>query len=171
LGVATAEDFVAAMKEAKAMNRLILLLACALAVSCSTTRQLAANRVLRKVDAVLCRERTGAGFERRLDALGAKIEAGTNPGERVASFPAPGGPGDPIPTTRPLPGYFPPRIVRVVYSVDTDGVVILQSADVVSLGSLFGNKQANYNAPAPRILLVPPPADPREALVRVAADL
>ena len=104
----------------------LLFLVCALIVGCSTTRKLAPGTVLRQVDLVLARERDVRRFEGRLDELGAQIEKGANSGEWVATVPLPG-----------KPGYFPPRTLRIVYVITDQGLVVLSSADVTSLGSPF----------------------------------
>jgi hypothetical protein len=122
------------------MKCALLLLVCSVLVGCGTTRHLAAKRVLTSIDADLSEQEIAADFEYRLDQLGAKIETGANPGERTTSFPAQVSPARAGIATRPLPGYFPPRIVRVVYIVSAEGTVTLQSADVISLGSRFGQK-------------------------------
>src|SRR5687768_6113988 len=106
----------------------LLLLLCLLVAGCSTSRRPAPGRVLREVDSVLGREREARKFEDRLGELGARIEKGQSPNERVATVALPG-----------RPGYFPPRTLRVVYEITDRGIVVLKTADLTALGSRFAH--------------------------------
>ena len=105
------------------MKCVILLLVCAVAVGCATSRRAAARRQLEKVDPTLGRERSRVVFEGRLHDLGAKIQTGASPtDERIATLSAPRS-----------PGYFPPPLVRIVYTVNDGGYVVIERTEVVSL--------------------------------------
>jgi hypothetical protein len=80
------------------------------------------------VDPVLGRVFGVHEFEGRLNQLGAIIEPGTIPAERVATVALPG-----------KPGYFPPRTLRIVYVITDKGLIELKSTDVTALGSRFAH--------------------------------
>jgi hypothetical protein len=108
------------------MKYSLLIVICVLVGGCSTTRRPSASGVLRQIDLVLARERDVHRFEDRLNELGAQIEKGASPEERIATVALPG-----------KPGYFPPRTLQVVYVITDKGLIELKSADVTSLGSRF----------------------------------
>ena len=117
------------------MKYFLSILVCAVVCGCSTARN--PSRVVQEADFVLGREREARKFEDRLDQLGARIEHGQTPGERIATVALPG-----------KPGYFPPRTLRVVYEVTDHGLVVLKTAEVTSLGSRFTRAKPN-KAPEP----------------------
>jgi hypothetical protein len=102
------------------MKTFVIAAGLALLCGCATPWHYSALRVVRQADAALAEETTATGFERRLAHLGAKIEGASS--QRVATF-----------LTPSSPSYFPPRQVRVVYSVTADGNVRLESATILSL--------------------------------------
>ncbi|HUR58376.1 MAG TPA: hypothetical protein VM029_11740 [Opitutaceae bacterium] len=113
------------------MKIAVILVACALASGCLTGRKSAAT-VLRQADRTLGDSaRDALSFEGRLHELGAIIELGATPGERTALVPVPG-----------KPGYFPPRILKVVYVLHDHGRVEVKSAELKSLGSGFAGTTA-----------------------------
>jgi hypothetical protein len=114
------------------MKYVLLLVWCVLTSGCSTTRQPAPRVVLREIDSILGREHRAREFERRLDELGAQTRRGSVPEELVATIAIPG-----------KPGYFPPRIVEVVYVITDKGLVMLRTVDVTSLGSRFAGSTSN----------------------------
>jgi hypothetical protein len=117
------------------MKYTLLLLICVLVVGCSTTRKPSSSRVLRETDLILGRERDVRKFEKRLDELGARIEFGQSPDERVATVPLPG-----------KPGYFPPRTLRIVYEITDKGMVVVKAANVTSLGWPFAEQSHRHAA-------------------------
>jgi hypothetical protein len=113
----------------------LLLLSCALVCACATARKPSAANMLREVDPTLIRIHDVREFEARLAGLGAKIEAGATPDERIATAALPG-----------KPGYFPPRTLRVVYVVTDKGRIMVRSAEVTSLGSRFAENDLTLDA-------------------------
>jgi hypothetical protein len=113
------------------MKYALFLFICVLGVGCSTTRRPSASSVLLQVDLVLARERDVHRFEGRLNELGAQIEKGARPEERVAIVALPG-----------KPGYFPPRTLHVIYVITDNGSIELKRAEVTSLGARFARSMS-----------------------------
>jgi len=119
------------------MRSVIIALVCAVICGCTTARKPNARGSLRAVDPILGREQKVREFERRLDELGAQIDVGAVPEERIATIVIPG-----------RPGYFPPRTVKVVYVITDHGLVVVKSTDITSFGSKFAEQKPN-KAPEP----------------------
>lgn len=118
------------------MRSVIVALVCAVICGCTTAQKPNARGSLRAVDPILGREQKVREFERRLDELGAQMDVGSVPEERIATILVPG-----------RPGYFPPRTVKVVYVITDHGLVVVKSTDITSFGSKFADQKPN-EAPA-----------------------
>lgn len=108
------------------MKSALLVLLCVFVAGCASSRKPSAMRVLNRADPDLARTVDVREFEDRLQELDAKIEIGATPDERIATVALPA-----------KPGYFPPRILRIVYLVHTPGTVEVTSAEVTALGTRF----------------------------------
>ena len=105
------------------MKTAFLMALCTALFGCATAQHHSALRVVHRADPTLSAETTVVGFERRLAYLGATIESASVHGASRSA----------VVLTPTAPGSFPPRRVRVVYTVTADGMVQLQDATILSL--------------------------------------